>query len=182
MSAEDVSQILESIGEGEPAAAEELLPILYDELRKLAAQKLARERAGQTLQPTALVHEAYLRLSSATEVAWENRAHFLGIAARAMRQILVEHARARSAAKRGGGLRRVTLDSKLGIDGGADVDAPQTLVELEDELPVGRVMSAVAVEGLGLRVGLGYLPEDFQAAGTRLQLEDGAGVAVVAWG
>ncbi len=70
----------------------------------------------------------------------------------------------------------------LELDAGADVDEPQTLVELEDELPVGRVMSAVAVEGLGLRVGLGYLPEDFQAAGTRLQLEDGAGVAVVAWG
>ena len=97
-----------------------LLDAAYKELRRLARAVLGR-RDG-TLTPTALVHEAYLRLSSGAEVTWENRAHFLCIAARAMRQVLVDHARAREAAKRGGGLRRVTLDSKLGICKQPDVD------------------------------------------------------------
>ena len=86
------------------------MPLVYDELRRLAASYLRRERPGQTLQPTALVHDVYLRLMRDTQLSWQNRAHFFGIAARSMRQILVERSRARGAAKRGGSPIRVTLD------------------------------------------------------------------------
>lgn len=90
-----------------------LLPVVYQELRRLAASYLRRERAGQTIQPTALVHEAYLRLMKDKPGRWQNRAHFCAIAAHSMRQILIERARARNAAKRGGGGPRVTLDEGL---------------------------------------------------------------------
>jgi len=106
-------QTVRSLQELEEPQRARLFDAVYQELRRLAGALL--DRRNGTLTPTALVHEAYLRLSSGADVAWENRAHFLGIAARAMRQVLVDHARARSAAKRGGGLHRVTLDSKLGL-------------------------------------------------------------------
>jgi len=118
-----ITQLLQSVRslqELEEPQRVRLFDAVYQELRQLARAVMGR-RDG-TLTPTALVHEAYLRLSAGAEVAWENRAHFLGIAARAMRQVLVDHARARSAAKRGGGLRRVTLDSKMGIAGGAELE------------------------------------------------------------
>lgn len=92
-------------------SAEELLPLLYDELRALAERRLAREAPGQTLQPTALVHEAWVRLVGEHDPGWSGRAHFFGAAARAMRRILVERARARRSAKRGGGAARVTIDA-----------------------------------------------------------------------
>lgn len=98
---------------GQPAAVEELVPLLYAELRRLAARALRHERRRQTLQPTALVHEAYLRLLKDEDLSVENRAHFLAIAARSMRQILVEHARARNAQKRGGTRRMVALDEGM---------------------------------------------------------------------
>ena len=98
---------------GDRSALDALMPVVYDELRALAARYLRRERKGQTIQATALVHEAYLRLFKDKGLHWENRAHFLGIAARSMRQILVERARARQAAKRGGARERVTLDDAL---------------------------------------------------------------------
>jgi RNA polymerase sigma factor (TIGR02999 family) len=94
-------------------SADSLLPIVYQELRRLAASYLRRERPGQTLQPTALVHEAYLRLLKDRPERWQNRAHFCAIAAHSMRQILIERARARDAQKRGGGQPRVTLDEAL---------------------------------------------------------------------
>src|SRR6266540_3123265 len=107
----EVTQILHAIAEGDPDAASQLLPLVYDELRKLAAQKLARETPGQTLQPTALVHEAYLRLLGHDEEQhWDSRGHFFAAAAEAMRRILVERARARATVKRGGGGQRVDLD------------------------------------------------------------------------
>ena len=106
----EVTRILGSIARGDPKAAEELLPLVYEELRKLAAHKMAGEAAGQTLQPTALVHEAWLRLSGDEGVRFANRAHFFAAAAEAMRRILVERARRRSALKRGGGTGRVSLD------------------------------------------------------------------------
>ena len=106
----DVTRILNAIDEGDPHAAEQLLPLVYDELRKLAAQKLAHEKSGQTLEATALVHEAYLRLVGADpERPWDNRRHFFAAAAEAMRRILVEKARQRKRRKRGGGLQRVAL-------------------------------------------------------------------------
>jgi RNA polymerase sigma factor (TIGR02999 family) len=99
----EVTRILSAIHQGDPQAAEQLLPLIYDELRKLAAQKLAQEKPGQTLQATALVHEAYLRLVNAdSEQSWNGRGHFFAAAAEAMRRILVEQARRRTAIKRGG--------------------------------------------------------------------------------
>src|SRR4051794_6451662 len=89
----DVTHILESMGAGNPNAAERLLPLVYEELRKLAAHKMAHEAAGHTLQPTALVHEAWLRVAGAKEQSWQNRAHFFGAAAEAMRRILIENVR-----------------------------------------------------------------------------------------
>jgi|ERR1051326_2152193 RNA polymerase sigma factor (TIGR02999 family) len=107
----DVTQILERVEQGDAKAAEELLPLVYEELRKLAAQKMAHERPGQTLQPTALVHEAWLRLAGPREgQAWQNRAHFFAAAAEAMRRILIERARAKSRLRRGGGRERVLLE------------------------------------------------------------------------
>lgn len=112
-SADAVARLLASIRAGDPAAADALATIVYDELRRLARQQLRRERPGQTLQPTALANEAWMRLIGARRLEVQDRAHFLGIAARAMRQILVERARARRAAKRGGAPERVTLDDAL---------------------------------------------------------------------
>src|SRR6516162_7458625 len=110
----EVTRILSAIEEGDPHAAEKLLPLVYDGLRKLAAQKMAREKPGQTLQATALVHEAYLRLvasrPSPREQHWESRRHFFAAAAEAMRRILVERARSKGAVKRGGDRARVHLD------------------------------------------------------------------------
>jgi RNA polymerase sigma factor (TIGR02999 family) len=107
------ARLLDSIGEGDPRAAAELLPLVYEELRKLARARMARETPGQTLQPTALVHEAYLRLVGESESSWANRAHFFAAAARAMRRILVERARRTGREKHGGGQLRVTLDERL---------------------------------------------------------------------
>jgi RNA polymerase sigma factor (TIGR02999 family) len=107
----DVTQILSAIEQGDPHAAEQLLPLVYDALRKLAAAKLAQEKPGQTLQPTALVHEAYLRLVDTQKAqAWNSRSHFFAAAAEAMRRILVDEARRKQADKRGGRRRRVELD------------------------------------------------------------------------
>jgi RNA polymerase sigma factor (TIGR02999 family) len=107
----DVTRILSAIENGDPSAAEELLPLVYDELRRLAAQRLAQEKPGQTLQATALVHEAYLRLVDAEQAQrWNSRGHFFAAAAEAMRRILVEQARRRTAAKRGGGAERKGLE------------------------------------------------------------------------
>jgi RNA polymerase sigma factor (TIGR02999 family) len=109
---DDVTRILSAIEHGEPKAAGELLPLVYDELRKLAAQKMAHERPGQTLQATALVHEAYLRLvgGQGTPVGWKSRGHFFGAAAEAMRRILVEQARRKAGPRAGGDHRRVDLN------------------------------------------------------------------------
>jgi len=106
----DVAQILSAIRQGDPHAAGQLLPLVYDELRRLAAQKLSHEKPGQTLDATALVHEAYLRLV-ADEQPWSGRAHFFAAAAEAMRRILVENARRKHSLKRGGGRTRVDLDA-----------------------------------------------------------------------
>lgn len=110
----DVTQILSEIESGESAAPARLLELVYHELRRLAAQKMAQERSGQTLQPTALVHEAYLRLVDVdAQHHWTGRAHFFGAAAEAMRRILVEHARRKASLKRGGAHRRVELNSEV---------------------------------------------------------------------
>src|SRR5271157_1140920 len=106
----DVTQILNAIEQGDPKATEQLLPLVYEELRKLAAQRLAHESPDQTLQATALVHEAYLRLVGSETPSWNSRGHFFSAAAEAMRRILIESARRKRAEKHGGDLRRVDLD------------------------------------------------------------------------
>jgi len=116
--------LVERASRGERPALEALMPMVYDELRRLAAHYLRGERPGQTLQPTALVHEAYLRLLKDRPDRWQNRAHFSAIAAHAMRQILIDRARARDALKRGGGQPRVTFDESLPVqapDGSVDL-------------------------------------------------------------
>ncbi len=105
----DITRVLQKLGEGSPAASEELLPLVYDELRRLASVRMAQESAGQTLQPTALVHEAWLQLNGAGDRNWENRAHFFGAAADAMRRILIDKARRKSRLKHGGGQSRLDI-------------------------------------------------------------------------
>lgn len=105
----DLTQILQAVERGEENSSERLLPLVYDELRRLAAIKMSREAQNQTLQPTALVHEAWLRLTTDEEMGWQNRGHFFGAAAEAMRRILIERARRRSRLKHGGGQVRIDI-------------------------------------------------------------------------
>ena len=121
---EAITLILHGVQRGEESAAERLLPLVYDELRKLAAAKMSRENSGQTLQATALVHEAWLRLGGEKQPTWENRAQFFAAAAEAMRRILVDKARRRRAQRRGGSLEKISVDQT-----GFDVATPQ----LDDE-------------------------------------------------
>lgn len=116
----EVTRILHSIEHGDPTAADELMPLVYEELRKLAAAKMANEAPGQTLQATALVHEAWLALVGNAEVRWDGRAHFFAAAAEAMRRILINHARRRQAARRGGGLQRVDIQDLQLADAAKD--------------------------------------------------------------
>jgi RNA polymerase sigma factor (TIGR02999 family) len=133
----DVTRILSAIEQGEPQAAEQLLPLVYDELRKLAAQKLAQEKPGQTLQATALVHEAYLRLVDSDQTQhWNSRRHFFAAAAEAMRRILLDRARDKRRLKRGGGWRRLHLD---------DID-PAVEHSADDLLALDEALTRLAVE------------------------------------
>src|SRR3954471_21792617 len=112
---EEVTRLLNALDQGDPHAATELLPLVYDELRKLAAYRLAHQTPGQTLQPTALVHEAYLRIAGDGNVTWQGRQHFFFAAARAMRDILVEQARRKAGPQHGGGRRREELDEACAV-------------------------------------------------------------------
>jgi RNA polymerase sigma factor (TIGR02999 family) len=117
-----VTSLLARIGRGDEHAFDDLFPLVYAELRRIAAREMRRERPGRTLQATALVHEAYLRLVKDATLSAANRGQFLGIAAHAMREILIERARARVAQKRGGGAARVTLDDALSSTPGLSID------------------------------------------------------------
>jgi RNA polymerase sigma factor (TIGR02999 family) len=128
--ADDVTQILKDWSDGDSDAPEMLMPLVYEELRRLARSYLARERGDHTLQATALVHEAYLRLADQTRLTWKDRAHFYGIAAHLMRRILVDHARVHNAAKRGGLQQKLTLEEARELPAEGDVD----LVELDGAL------------------------------------------------
>jgi RNA polymerase sigma-70 factor (ECF subfamily) len=130
VSAPDVTQILQEIRDGDGDAPARLMPLVYDELRRLADHYLRQERPDHTLQPTALVHEAYLKLVDQTSVDWQNRAHFFGVSAQVMRQILVDHARRHRASKRGGLQQKLTLDEAIDYSQPLDVD----LVALDDAL------------------------------------------------
>jgi RNA polymerase sigma factor (TIGR02999 family) len=127
---ENVTQLLIDLSNGDRNAVDILLPVIYDELRKLAANYLRRERPDHTLQPTALVHEAYLRLVDQTRVNWQNRAHFFGVAAQIMRRMLVDHARRHNAEKRGQNFQKISLDEN--IDRAAERSTQ--LIALDDAL------------------------------------------------
>ena len=133
----EVTQLLIQWSNGDKAALDKLMPLIYEELRQLARHYMNRERAGHTLQTTALVNEAYLRLINRKQVHWQNRAHFFAIAAHLMRSILVDHARSHAYAKRGGGARKIALDEALAVSQqrAADVvaldDALKRLAEID---------------------------------------------------
>ena len=129
-SAENVTKMLRDWRNGDQEALEQLIPVVYDELHRQAARYLRREHPGHTLQTTALIHEAYLRLINQQNIEWQNRAHFYAIAARLMRQILVDHARRRQATKRGGSDIKVPLEEAMVISPGENVD----LVALDEAL------------------------------------------------
>ena len=121
MASAQVTDLLHAWGEGDETALHQLVPLVESELRRLAGAYMARERPGHTLQPTALVNEAFLKLIDQRAVRWQNRAHFFGIAAQAMRRILVDHARAHTAGKRGDGAQKVPLDAAMAIGGSMDI-------------------------------------------------------------
>ena len=130
-----ITQILSEIKSGNEKALDELLPLVYDELRRLANSYLKNERSNHTLQPTALVHEAYLRLLGQKEIAWQNRAHFFGVSARLMREILIEYARMKNRLKRGGEFKtQIALDDAVSFSGAKDFDVvsvDEALTKLE---------------------------------------------------
>jgi RNA polymerase sigma factor (TIGR02999 family) len=163
----DVTQILNAIEAGEPSAAEQLLPLVYDALRKLAAQRLAQEKPGQTLQATALVHEAYLRLVDADRVQhWHGRGHFFAAAAEAMRRILIEQARRKRRHKHGGERRRLDFAEALNLADAANPD----LLALDEVLTRFEATDAEAARVVKLRYFAGLtMPEVAQALGISLR-------------
>jgi RNA polymerase sigma factor (TIGR02999 family) len=146
----------ERIEQGEPRAADQLLPLVYEELRKLAAQKMAHETPGQTLQATALVHEAWLRLGGDRQPAWQNRAHFFAAAAEAMRRILIDRARRKQAERHGGGAQHVDLD---GLEIPAAMDDEQ-LLAVHEALDRLAAHDAVKAELVKLRFFVGLTIEE----------------------
>jgi RNA polymerase sigma factor (TIGR02999 family) len=153
----EVTQLIDAISHGDRQAADQLLPLLYDELRRLAVDRLANERPGQTLQATALVHEAYLRLVGEDGgPMWDGRAHFFGAAAEAMRRILIERARRNRRVKHGGELRRVDLDDAAPTTGDRDAE----ILAVNDLLEELARQDADAAEVVKLRYFAGYTLEE----------------------
>jgi RNA polymerase sigma factor (TIGR02999 family) len=157
----EFTHILERVEQGDPKAAAELLPLVYDELRRLAAQKMARESAGHTLQPTALVHEAWMRLGGDEAPSFQNRAHFFGAAAEAMRRILIEHARRRLAAKRGAGVEAVDLE---GLEISSPVADDDQLLAVNEALEKLAALDERKAELVKLRYFVGMNFEEAAAA------------------
>ena len=156
----EVTRILNAIDKGDSTAAQELLPLVYEELRKIAAHKMAGEAAGHTLQPTALVHEAWLRLVGAEDRKWENRGHFFGAAAEAMRRILVDHARRKLSQKRGGGVEAEPLnESALVLNA-----PPDELLAVHDALDALALEDAEAAQLVKLRYFVGMTMEEAASA------------------
>jgi RNA polymerase sigma factor (TIGR02999 family) len=148
----EITELLMAWNQGDQAAHDRLAPIVYEELRRLARGYLRRERPGHTLQPTALVHEAFLRLIDQSQVNWQNRAHFFGIAARLMRQILINHAEARRAAKRGGEAERISLNDvdQFTVEQGLDLAALNEALEKLEQIdpPQSRIVELRYFSGL----------------------------------
>ncbi len=175
----DVTQILQQIESGDPSAAEQLLPLVYDELRKLAAARMAQEQPGQTLQPTALVHEAYVRLVGSDQgKQWDSRGHFFAAAAEAMRRILVENARRKRRTKHGGDRVRVALDREPADGFGSD-DLVMAVHESLDDLAQQNADAAGLVK---LRYFAGLtLPEAAAAMGISPRTADRLWAYAKAW-
>ena len=153
----DVTRILSAIEQGDPHAAGQLLPLVYEELRKLAAQKLAQEKPGQTLQATALVHEAYVRLVDVEKAQhWDSRRHFFAAAAEAMRRILVENARRHRSIKHGGGRGRIDLDEVLV----GDNEPRHDLLEVHELLDQLAATDPKAAELVKLRFFAGFTGDE----------------------
>jgi RNA polymerase sigma factor (TIGR02999 family) len=175
----EVTYILSAIEQGDPHAGDQLLPLVYEELRKLAAQKLAQERPGQTLQATALVHEAYLRLLDGEQAQhWNSRGHFFAAAAEAMRRILVDQARRKHSRKRGGELVRQDLDA-LEV---ALPEVPEDLVALDEALNKLAALDRTAADLVHLRFFAGLpLPEVAQLLGISPRTADRLWAYARAW-
>lgn len=174
----DVTLLLQRIAQGEPGAEAALFTCVYEELRRLAAVRMAREPAGQTLQPTALVHEAWLRLGGDRQPHWQNRAHFFGAAAEAMRRILIDRARRRQAARRGGGQERVEIDAVDIIDPTADA----RLLAIHEALDSLAVHDAAAAELVKLRYFVGLsTPEAAEAQGQSIRATERLWAYARAW-
>ena len=159
----DVTQLLSDWSSGSKFALEQLTPVVYDELRRLARRHLARERKDHTLQSTALVHEAYLKLIDQKNVKWQNRAHFFAIASQMVRRILVDHARAHQAGKRGSGAPKLSLDEAIGVPESRDLellaldDALKGLAEIDDRqarIVELRFFSGLSIEETAEVVGI----------------------------
>jgi RNA polymerase sigma factor (TIGR02999 family) len=175
----EITSILSAIEAGDPRAAVELLPLVYDELRRLAATRLAAEKPGQTLQPTALVHEAYLRLvGDGQPLVWNGRVHFFAAAAEAMRRILVENARRRMRQKRGGERARVDLDAVAPTVPALDED----LLDLDDALTRLGESDPIAAELVKLRYFAGLsIPQAAEALGVGARSADRLWAYARAW-
>jgi RNA polymerase sigma factor (TIGR02999 family) len=144
----EVTRLLSAIEQGDPSASEELLPLVYDELRRLAAQRLSREKPGQTLEATALVHEAYLRLVDGQQMQpWDSRGHFFAAAAESMRRILVDRAREKGCEKRGGKLQKLNIDA-IAL---ASTATPDQLLAIDDALARLAIDDPVAAQLVNLR-------------------------------
>jgi RNA polymerase sigma factor (TIGR02999 family) len=175
----DVTRTLSQIESGDPAAAEKLLPLVYDELRKLAAAKLAQEKPGQTLQATALVHDAYLRLVDGDQTRhWNSRGHFFGAAAEAMRRIVIERARHRGRLKRGGERQRVELDSACSMEEAPSLD----LLALDEALTKLAAVEPAKADLVKLRFFAGLtMPEAADALGISLATAERYWTFAKAW-
>jgi RNA polymerase sigma factor (TIGR02999 family) len=165
----DVTEILSRIESGDPTGANELLPLVYEELRQLARSKLAHELPGQTLQATALVHEAYLRLTGGQcTQSWESRAHFFGAAAEAMRRILVDQARRKGSLKRGGEAKRMNLEEDIVVPGHTGV-SHEELIALDEALKEFEAIDPMRARVVKLHYYSGFtLPETAEALGVSL--------------
>lgn len=175
----DVTQLLHAMDAGDPRAADQLLPLVYEELRKLAAAKMAQEKPGQTLQATELVHEAWMRLAGADEQkAWNGRGHFFGAAAEAMRRILVDRARQKARRRHGGGLQRVDLEQVTL----ATEDSSETVLAMNDALDALARESPRKAEVARLRYFIGLENQEIaRALGISLSTVERSWVFARSW-
>ena len=177
-----VTRLLDDVSGGDADAAALLLPLVYDQLRALAQAHLASERPGHTLQATALVHEAFIKLAGQEDVRWQNRAHFFGVAAQAIRRILIDHARTRNRLKRGGDHARVPLDDAAALPGAANAAAPIDLLALDEALVELSALDPRQARIVELRYFAGMsMKEIAEVTGVSLRTAEGDWAMARAW-